>query len=160
MSAQVSPFVRGCGRSVGSLVLGLLGPLACLAQAPPVCATTPHGLKQLLHDPAFALTWEETTMDDGLPLVVSIGEHNDALFVSFTKTTRGLWAEGSGVVCQRGTDAEIQFTRDQIHFGPAASWILKFAFRNGGQFTLTRLGERQMRLSTLGWSGDFVPRDP
>ena len=147
-------------RIVASLGLWVLAASTCLAQEPQPCATTIGELKQLLHDPAFALTWEETTMDDGKPLVVSIHEQKGALFVSFTKTARGLWAEGSGVVCQRGTDAEIQFTRDQIRFGPAASWILRFAFRNGGQFTLTQLRERQMRLSTLGWSGDFVPRDP
>jgi len=114
-------------------------------------------MKDLLNDPAFPLKWEETSMDDGKPLVVSIDEINGALSVSFIKTSKGLWADISGEICKTGKDLEIRFTARQIHFGPAASWVLRYALGNGGKFTLTQLGDQQLQVATTGWSGLFSP---
>ena len=113
-------------------------------------------LKELLSDPAFALKWEETTMDDGKPLIVSISEKGGALSVEFVKKTKGLWADISGVICQTDKDMEIRFTAEQIRFGPAASWVLRYALSGGGKFTLTRISAKQLRVATSGWSGDFA----
>ena len=65
------------------------------------CASTIAQLKDLLNDPTFSLNWEETTMDDGKPLVVSISERN---------------ADISGVICKTDKDMDIRFTAEQIHF--------------------------------------------
>ncbi|MDR3368369.1 MAG: hypothetical protein P4L88_04350 [Rhodoferax sp.] len=96
-------------------------------------------------------------MDDGKPLMVSISEKNGALSVAFVKRTKGLWADISGEICQADKDMEIRFTAEQIHFGPAASWVLRYVLGNGGKFTLTRIGAKQLRVATTGWSGIFVP---
>jgi len=98
-------------------------------------------------------------MDDGKPLMVSIHEKEGVLFVEFIKTREGLWAESFGVICKTDVGLEIRFTGEQIHFGPAASWVLRYALGNGGKFTLTRLGPKRLRIATTGWTGIFNPND-
>lgn len=109
----------------------------------------------MLGEQAFPLKWEETSMDDGKPLVVSISENNEALFLGFIKTHEGLWAESFGVICKTGTNLEFRFTKDQIHMGSAASWVMRYALKNGGKFTLTKLGVDRLGIATKGWSGNF-----
>ncbi|NCP39207.1 MAG: hypothetical protein GW848_01685 [Rhodoferax sp.] len=140
-----------------SLFFALSLPSHSHAQAPTKCVTSLADLKVLLGDPGFPLQWEETTMDDGKPLRVAITEKDGALSVAFVKTSRGLWADISGSICKTEQALEIRFTAEQIHFGPSASWILRYVLGSGGQFTLTRTGPQQMRVSTTGWSGMFVP---
>lgn len=138
-------------------VLALWLPFNSHAQEAEQCATTIPQLKDLLDDQAFALKWEETTMDDGKPLVVTLFEKNGGLSVEFTKTTKGLWAHISGVVCKTNKSIEIRFTAEQIHFGPAASWVLRYVLGNGGKFTLTKTNGKQLQVTTAGWSGMFAP---
>jgi hypothetical protein len=132
-------------------------PLNGHAQGPEKCVKTIVELKELLADQAFPLKWEETTMDDGKPLIVSMAEKNGVLSVAFVKVTKGLWADISGVICKTDRDLEIRFTADQIRFGPAASWALRYVLSDGGKFTLTRIDAKQMRVATSGWSGTFAP---
>jgi hypothetical protein len=141
------------------LLLSLLLLPNSQAQESQPCAATISELRNLLNDQTFPLKWEETTMDDGKPLMVSILEKNGALFVEFIKTRQGLWAESFGVICKTDVDLEIRFTREQIHFGPAASWVLRYALGNGGKFTLTKLGPKTLRIATTGWSGIFNQSD-
>jgi hypothetical protein len=140
------------------LLLSLLLSLNCEAQELQTCAATISELKVMLSDQTFPLKWEETTMDDGKPLVVSIIENNGNLFLEFIKTNEGLWAESAGVICKTGTDLETRFTKEQIHLGPAANWVLRYALGKGGKFTLTKLGSEQLRIATRGWSGTFSPK--
>jgi hypothetical protein len=145
-------------RQKGTLLLiSLMAALGGHANETQKCATSLGDLRVLLGDPAFPLTWEETTMGDGKPLVVSIGEKNGALLLVFTKTREGLWAESGGALCQAGADLEIRFARQQIRVGPAAGWIVRHALGNGGKFTLTTLGAERLRIATGGWDGIFVP---
>ncbi|MDD5030946.1 MAG: hypothetical protein PHH58_15860 [Rhodoferax sp.] len=135
--------------------LGL--PFTSQAEVPEKCVSTIAELKALVADQPLALKWEETTMDDAKPLVVSISESNGALSVAFVKTTKGLWADISGTICQADKSLEIRFSAEQIRFGPAASWLLRYALGGGGKFTLTRLADKQMQVQSTGWSGIFVP---
>jgi len=135
------------------LLLAMNGAVA----ASPVCAATISELGNLLGEQRLPQRWEETTMDDGKPLVMSIVESNGKLFLGFTKTGQGLWAESSGVICRRGSDFEARFSKKQIRLGPAAGWLLRSALKNGGKFTLTKLGSDQLRIATRGWSGEFSP---
>lgn len=137
-------------------LLALWLPLTSQAQMPEKCVSKMVDLKTLLNDPAFSMTWEETTMDDGKPLLVAITEKNGALSVAFTKTSKGLWAEIVGEICHTDQALEIRFTGEQIHFGPAASWVLRYALGNGGKFTLTKINAKQMQVATTGWSGTFA----
>lgn len=144
---------------IGSrLFLSLLVSLSGQAHGSQACVATLGELRTLLGDPAFPLKWEETTMTDGKPLLVSIHENKGALFLEFMKTREGLWAESAGVICKTGEDLEFQFTGDQIRLGPAANWMLRHALGSGGKFTLTQLGSGQLRIATSGWNGTFSSR--
>ena len=146
-------------RRICLFFLPLLLSLNSPAQASPTCAATISELKVMLGDQAFPLKWEETTMEDGKPLLVSIFEKKGALFLEFIKTREGLWAESVGVICKTGSDLEIRFTGEQIRMGPAANWMLRTALGNGGKFTLTRRGSEQLRIATTGWNGIFSPKE-
>lgn len=121
------------------------------------CAATVTDLRVLLADPAFPLKWEETTMGDGNPLLVSIREKKGLLLLDFTKTREGLWAQSTGAICQTGAGLEISFSAEQIRLGRAASWLLQLSLVNGGTFKLTRIGSENLKIATTGWSGIFVP---
>lgn len=137
--------------------LPLLLSLNSEAHASRDCAETVVELETMLGAQAFPLSWAETTMDDGKPLVMSIAESNGSLFLKFTKTGEGLWAESRGIICKTGPDIEARFSGDQIRLGPAANWLLRHALKNGGKFTLTKFGSDQLRVATSHWSGMFSP---
>ncbi|GAA5179094.1 hypothetical protein GCM10025771_20200 [Niveibacterium umoris] len=128
-----------------------------LAQDPLHCASTIRELRQVAGDPAFPLRWEETSMDDGKPMIVSILERNGLLMLEFMKTGESLWAEGAGVICRSGTDLEARLSKDQFRLGPAANWLARLALSDGGAFTLRRRVSNQLHIATRGWSGRFVP---
>ena len=139
-------------------VLWLLALAGVDALAAPACFASLNELRKVLNDPRASLQWEETSMDDGKPLVVSIFESKGALVLEFVKTKEGLWAEGSGAICGAGANFEISFDKNQLRMGPASGWLLRSLLGQGGQFTLTRLGSDQLRIATSGWSGTFVPK--
>ena len=128
------------------------------ALAAPACVTSINELRNVLGDQRASLQWEETSMNDGKPLVVSIFESQGALVLEFIKTKEGLWAEGTGAVCGSGANLEISFDKNQLRMGPASGWLLRSLLGQGGKFTLTRLGADQLRIATSGWSGTFVPK--
>lgn len=134
----------------------LLSVVAAGAAATP-CATTIGELKAIADDTAFPLRWQETSMSDGKPLVVAIAERDDTLFLEFTKTREGLWAEGSAKVCGSGAVLEARLRRGGLRLGPAAHWILRHSIGPGAVFVLSRLPDGQLRIATPGWSGLFVP---
>lgn len=130
------------------------------AHESPSCAATINELRVVVGDQIFPLKWVETTMTDQKPLVVSILERHGALLLEFIKTSEGLWAESSGVICSQGADLEIRFSAEQMRVGPAANWFLRRALGHGGKFTLTKFGSGQLRIATGGWSGIFSPMAP
>lgn len=127
------------------------------AQDVQACASTMHELRELVEDPHFSSRWEEVSMDDGKPLVVSIQDFGGRLRLEFQKTGEGLWAEMSARVCKSGTGLEARVTKEQIHLGPAANWMLRFALANGGVFMLRQRSRYQLQIAAHGWSGRFVP---
>jgi hypothetical protein len=144
-------------RSYWVLCLGLLLFQSSQAQATPACAATVGELRLLLGEPSFPLVWEETSMDDGKPLRVTILEREGALWLEFIKAREGLWAKSAGVICRLGEGFETRFGPGQIHMGPAANWVLRLALANGGKFTLAKLGSDKLRIAGGGWSGTFTP---
>jgi len=133
----------------------LLMPHSSDATEPRACAKNIPQLNQLWGAAAFPLTWQETSMSDGKPLVVSIQEKNGKLHLQFVKAMEGLWAESTGFICPVGNELEIEFTGDDIQLGPAANWLIKLAIGNGGKFSLQRIGPQQLRIKTSGWQGLF-----
>ncbi len=112
----------------------------------------------MLGDQNFSLDWEETSMDDGRPLSVSITERRGTLLMEFSKAGEGLWAQSTSAICKVESGLETIFTREQIRLGPAANLMLRLAIGHGGKFTLTRFGSAQLRIATRGWKGDFSSR--
>lgn len=110
----------------------------------------------LTGDPSFPLRWEETSMTDGKPLVVSITEKDGALFLAFNKTQEGLWAEGAAVICRAGAGLEARIGR--VRMGPAAHWLLRQSMGHGTTFVLSRQMAGPLHIATPGWKGDFLPR--
>lgn len=139
------------------LFLPLLLSLNSEARELPTCAATISELRALLGDQTFPLKWEETTMSDGKPLLMSIFEKNGSLFLEFIKTREGLWAESTGAICKTGAGLEIRFTEEQIRVGPAANWVLRSLLGRGGKFSLTKSGSEQLQIATSGWNGIFSP---
>ncbi len=121
------------------------------------CASNISELRRLLGDSAFPLRWTETSMDDGKPMVVTLQERNGALALRFIKSSEGVWAEGTGTLCRKGTDIEARLGKDQLRLGPAAHWLVRMTLADGGTFTLHRPTGRQLQITTQGWSGRFVP---
>lgn len=125
------------------------------ANASQTCAATIAELRSMFGSQTFPLKWEETSMDDAKPLVISIVENNGSLSLEFTKTGEGLWAESQGVFCKTDSEFEARFFGTQIRLGPACNWILRNALRTGVKLTLTKYGSDQLRIATSGWSGIF-----
>jgi hypothetical protein len=131
-----------------------LAPVAALA-AP--CASSVAELRALFEDPAFPLSWEETSMRDGRPLLVTLDERQGGLFISFVKSGEGLWAEGVAVLCRAGDRMEARFSQDTLRVGPAAHWVLRRALEAGAAIRLRRVNAQELRIGTLGWTGSFAP---
>lgn len=151
---------RRPGISAFRVALSLLAAITAVSargEERPPCATTIPELRALVGDPAFPLHWQETSMSDGKPMLVSIIERNGALFLEFFKSSESLWAEGSGVICLRGVHLETHLAADKLRMGPSANMLARLALSNGGTFTLKRLAARELHIDTTGWSGHFVP---
>lgn len=151
----MNPTLRG-----GLIVLLLHVAQSGQAQLGPDCAATLSEMKAMVGDPAFPLRWQETSMQDGKPLVVSISERNNALVLEFFKTREGIWAESVSAICKTNSGLEARFESGQIRLGPAANWGLRLALEKGGKFSLTRLGPEELRIATSGWSGRFSAKAP
>jgi hypothetical protein len=145
-------------RLPGLPVLVALG----LALASPVCqardcALTVAELRALVQQPVFPLRWQETTMQDDKPLVVTLSERDGGLHLQFVKSREGLWAEGAASVCMNNGTLEAVLSRHRISVGPAAHWLLRQSLAYGARFVLAPKPGGQLHIETPGWSGTFVP---
>jgi hypothetical protein len=129
--------------------------LRATAFEPQHCAASLEGLGRLTSDSPLPLRWEETSMTDGKPLIVSILEKDGSLFLVFMKTREGLWAEGAAVICK--THAGIEAHISQLRMGPAAHWILRLSAGQGRTFAISRQSTGQLLITTPGWNGVFLP---
>lgn len=147
----MTPSIRKPARLVATMLLALA---AGGAQAG--CARTLDDLRRLLGDPRFPLTWEETTMRDGRPLVVTLDEQPGGLWISFVKTGEGPWAEGLASLCGNADALEANLG-PSLRVGPAAGWLLRQALQLAPVVRLRRTADGKLQIATAGWSGSFVP---
>ena len=138
-----------------ALVLLILASLAPAQETR--CAATLAEFSRLLGNTALTRHWAEVSMDDGKPLLITLGERGGRLRLEFVKTGAGLWAEVFGVICPAGNDLELRVAREQIRFGPAAHWSVQLMLANGGVFALRQDVQDRLHIETQGWSGRFVP---
>lgn len=123
------------------------------------CATDITSFRKLFSDANYPLVWEETTADDGKPLIVTISEKDGKLFLEFDKTREGLWASGTADICKE-EEIVADISKEKIKLGKAAHWVLKMSMKDGAKFTLTKLKPLVLKISTFGWKGEFVPKAP
>ncbi len=132
--------------------------LACAGSAwAQPCAANVSQLRALLGDSALPLVWEEISMSDGRPLVLSLDERDGSLALAFVKTGEGLWAQGRGVVCRQGAGYEARFGEGGLQVTPAANWLLRIALQGSGSVQLRYSLPPQLRVAAPGWNGTFVP---
>jgi hypothetical protein len=127
------------------------------AQEDAGCASSIRELRGLTGDQRFPLRWEEVSMDDGRPMVVSIAEDRGALHLQFVKHGEGQWAEGAATICRKGEAFEATMTAQALQLGPAANWIVRMMLDEGAVFTLHLQPGNRMQIATSGWSASFVP---
>ena len=140
-----------------SLLALLLLTVASLGRAQESgCAASLADLGRLLGNTPPTRHWAEVSMDDGRPLLITLGESGGTLHLEFVKSGAGLWAEISGVICPTGKDLELRVGPEQIRFGPASHWSVRIMLANGGIFVLRPGGANQLLIETQGWSGRFV----
>lgn len=151
-----APRLRGMVLQPALWVL-LVGMAYTPGASPAACASNVTQLRMLFDDPGFPLAWQETTMTDGRPLLVTLDERAGSLFISFVKTGAGLMAEGPARICRSGDTLEARFVREGLRLGAAASWMLQAALRTGAAVRMQRMGPFELRIGTAGWSGQFVP---
>ena len=135
--------------------------LVCLPSTAPAaeplqCTASLEGLHRLVGEPPFPLRWEETSMTDGKPLVVSILEKDGSLFLEFVKVREGFWAEGAAVICRASAGLEVRI--GHLRMGPAAPWVLRASFGQGRTFAMSRQGSGPLRIALPGWTGTFHPK--
>lgn len=58
------------------------------------CVDDQAGLKELT-DADFSHTWNETTANDGKPMLLKMSSRNEKLYFIFEKSHDGIWAEGA-----------------------------------------------------------------
>ena len=121
------------------------------------CAKNFATLKTIVKDPEFSMKWVETTANDGKPLMVDISEKENELFLEFIKSKEGPWASGTADICQVENVLQASISEKQIKLGEAAPWILKMSMKSGAVFKLEKLKPGVLKISTFGWSGEFVP---
>ncbi|MES2528936.1 MAG: hypothetical protein V4598_17755 [Bdellovibrionota bacterium] len=122
------------------------------------CAGDLKSFRELFDNETYPLTWEETTADDGKPLVVKITEEKGKLFLEFVKTKEGLWASGTADICKDEGEIVATISKEQIKLGKAAHWAIKMSMKNGASFKLIKLKPLILKISTFGWSGEFIPK--
>jgi len=120
------------------------------------CATDISSFRKIMGNDSFPLLWRETTADDGKPLIVKISEEKGKLFLQFVKSKEGLWAEGTADIC-KNEEIIASISKEQIRLGKAAHWILKMSMKGGAKFKLNMITDNVLKISTFGWSGEFVP---
>jgi len=114
----------------------------------------------MVGDPGFATTLRETSMQDGKPLTVSVHDTAEGLLLRFRKARKGLGAEGAGPICQREGGVHFDVSEARSRLGPAANWLLRLGLAKGVRFELSAVSGDRLKISTTGWSGEFVPQLP
>lgn len=132
--------------------------LFCSSAFADECATNFSGLKKIFNVEVFATHWIETTADDGKPLIMNLEEKENKLFLSFVKTKEGPWASGTADICKKDKIIQAIITKKQINLGNAAPWVMKMSMKSGATFELTMIRPNVLKISTFGWSGEFIPQ--
>ncbi len=96
--------------------------------------------------------WQETTENDGKPMIISIADGVDGLVFS-TKKAGVLWLSGSVSVCRHGSAIDIDLRNPQ-----ATSNVPMMARLGLPSVLSAHIVSDQIKLAGGGWSGTFVAR--
>ena len=94
--------------------------------------------------------WQETTENDGKPLVITIADGANGLVYSARKAG-AVWLTGNVSVCRTGGSTEITLKNTKATSNVPMLARLALPSRQSGHIT-----NNQIRLKGGGWSGTFV----
>ena len=96
--------------------------------------------------------WQETTENDGKPLMISIADGSNGLVFSARKAG-ALWLTGNVSVCHTGGATEITLKNTQATSN--VPWVARMALPSTQS---ARIVDNRIKLGGGGWSGTFVGR--
>ncbi len=94
--------------------------------------------------------WQETTENDGMPLIISITDGGGGLAYSARKAGK-LWLTGNVSVCQTGEKTEITLKNTK-----ATNNVPALARMGLPSTQTTYIANGQIKLAGGGWGGTFV----
>ena len=108
--------------------------------------------------------WMETTQDDGKPLFIHLKDEASKIYLVFKKSKEGLWAEGPAKLCKgEGGLVLAKISKQNIKLGEALPTLIRWGFSAAGaNFRLLPLGTKEkpeLKISTVGWGGVFIPSE-
>jgi hypothetical protein len=147
LSARFRPLEVNVALKNFKFLLGLL-----ILSAPTVaqakCFSTVHEI-QANH---VKTRWQETTENDGKPLMISITDGSHGLVYSARKAG-ALWLTGNVSVCQSGGATEITLKNTRATSNVPMMARLALPSRQSG-----RIVNNRIKLGGAGWSGTFIGR--
>ena len=96
--------------------------------------------------------WQETTENDGKPLMISIADGPNGLVYSARKAGE-LWLTGNVSVCHTGGGTEI--TLKNTRATSNVPWVARMALPSTQS---AQIVDNRIRLGGGGWSGTFIGR--
>ncbi|MBY0452617.1 MAG: hypothetical protein K2P92_06245 [Bdellovibrionaceae bacterium] len=116
------------------------------------CASDTEELTALIgHE--FHTNWNETSADDGKPMMLRITEQADKLHIVFEKTRDGVWGSGDIEVCKKGSKYEIVSTA--MRAGRGAPMLVRGMMNGNQKFNLQINSNSSIRVWRSGWAGNF-----
>jgi len=123
------------------------------------CASDLAAAKKMLGENHTATTWIETTANDCKPLFIQLSTKSNKLDLVFYKNREGFWAQGPASICpeEEGNELNAKISKQEITIGNAAPALIRWGLQGGADFTLTPKANGELRITTFGWTGTFVP---
>jgi hypothetical protein len=136
------------------LLVPLVFGLSQSAFADDECAGNLQEVEAMIgHD--FHSSWRETSARDKKPMHLRITERGEKLHIVFEKTDDGIWGSGRVEVCKKGSKYEIVAT-DMVP-GDAADGLIRGMMKGTQKFDLKVNSASSIRVSRVGWGGNFEP---
>jgi hypothetical protein len=145
-------------------MLSLIFSVIFQVSASEVCSDDFSAVAEYLGTNHQALVWMETTQDDGKPLFIHLKDENSKVYLVFNKSKEGPWAEGPAKLCRaEGSLVNAKISKQNVKLGSALPTLIRWGFSAAGaNFRLLPMGTKEkpeLKISTVGWGGVFVPSD-
>jgi hypothetical protein len=123
------------------------------------CVTDLAAAQKLLGENHMATTWIETTANDCKPLFIQLSTKSNKLDLVFYKNGEGFWAQGPASICPEEDKPKLsaKISKHEITVGKNTPVLVRWGLEGGADFTLTPDANGELKITTFGWGGTFVP---